>query len=29
MSLFKDKEDKEFCLDLFRKTIIHAEHLQN
>ena len=25
MSLFKDKEDKEFCLDLFRKTTIHTE----
>ena len=25
MSLFKDKEDKYFCLDLFRKTTIHAD----
>ena len=25
MSLFKDKEDKQFCLDLFRKTTIHAD----
>ena len=25
MSLFKDKEDKQFCLDLFRKTTIHSE----
>ncbi len=25
MSLFKNKEDKQFCLDLFRKTIIHAD----
>ena len=25
MSLFKDKEDKQFCLDLFRKTTNHIE----
>ena len=25
MSLFKDKEDKHFCLDLFCKTTIHAK----
>ena len=25
MSLFKDSEDKQFCLDLFRKTAIHKE----
>ena len=24
MSLFKDQEDKQFCLNLFRKTIIHT-----
>ena len=25
MSLFKDKEDMQFCLNLFRKTTIHAD----
>ena len=25
MSLFKDEEDNQFCLDLFRKTIIHTD----
>ena len=25
MALFKDKEDEQFCLDLFRKTIIHSD----
>ena len=25
MSLFKDKEDKQFCLDLFCKTTIHSD----
>lgn len=25
MPLFKDKEDKQFCLDLFRKTTIHGD----
>lgn len=25
MPLFKDKEDKQFCLDLFLKTTIHAD----